>query len=545
MIPCSSRIAVLSAVLALAVTVWLHAAATDVQPESPNGRTTIVLSDLHMGQGRSAGGAWHPREDFRWSTELEMFLGAADGEGRSAVDLVLNGDTFELLGSPPSACTSSATLGCSEEEARATLERVAAAHQRDFQALARFAGTGSNRVVFLPGDHDAALLFPGVARRLLDRLGAPAGRATVAAAGFWRSTDGRLYAEHGHQIGFDPHRFDAWPSPFVRDSSGARLQRSWGEALVQPMTERLEEQFPVIDNFAVASAGLKYALSTDSAVTDEESASLLRYFLSITPWQQFRMELDDGEVEPPVWDVASVRSQGAAFLTASLPSDDPLMPIARRASESGLLADVARGLTDDQITAICDFRAATRRARRRFEPVVTQFLPRGPATTECPRTPDTRGGKFEYFWRSRDLVFSRFLAEANRAGASRERGRPIEVFVHGHSHLPDRSQNYANMISGNLLKIPMEGFSPVRGALKPVAVNGGAFQRTLTPVQYERLRAERGVSHDQLLRTLQPDDLAPCYGFVHIPPYTDNPSPVVRYWRLDGGSWQIAPGCGS
>jgi hypothetical protein len=101
------------------------------------------------------------------------------------------------------------------------------------------------------------------------------------------------------------------------------------------------------------------------------------------------------------------------------------------------------------------------------------------------------------------------------------------------------------MISGNLPKIPMEGFSPVRGALKPIAVNGGAFQRTLTPVQYERLRAERGVSHAQFLRSLQPDDLAPCYGFVHIPPYTDNPNPIVRYWRLDGGSWQIASGCGS
>ena len=50
------------------------------------------------------------------------------------------------------------------------------------------------------------------------------------------------------------------------------------------------------------------------------------------------------------------------------------------------------------------------------------------------------------------------------------------------------------MISGGLLKIPMEGFSPVRGALMPVVINGGAWNRTITPVQLERLKAERGVS---------------------------------------------------
>ena len=63
------------------------------QAAPANDRTTIVLSDLHMGIGRDPSGAWHPFEDARWASELGRFLTAVDAAGQSAVDLVLNGDT--------------------------------------------------------------------------------------------------------------------------------------------------------------------------------------------------------------------------------------------------------------------------------------------------------------------------------------------------------------------------------------------------------------------------------------------------------------------
>ncbi len=101
------------------------------------------------------------------------------------------------------------------------------------------------------------------------------------------------------------------------------------------------------------------------------------------------------------------------------------------------------------------------------------------------------------------------------------------------------------MISGGLLTIPMEGFSPVRGALTPVVINGGAWQRTITPVQLDRMQAERGVGMDAVLRETQPEQLPACYGFVLIPPYTDAPAPSVRYWRQPaGGNGSIAGNCG-
>ena len=507
---------VAAALLALGAALVAHAGQT---PGAPS-RLVVVVSDLHMGEGRRTSGEWHPFEDFRWSPEFAAFLEAVDADGGRAVDLVLNGDTFELLQSSAAACRSGADLGCSEEESLVRLDRVLAAHKPDIEALGSFAKAGSNRVVLVPGDHDAALLFPRMARRVVDALGAPQGRVAVAASGTWVSSDGRVFAEHGHQVGF-----------------------SRGEQVIQDLDNRLEERYPIIDNLAAAGTGVKYALAAADGIDAVALAPrLLRALLLVTPWQQFRMELDDGEVEPPVWDIAQVRSQGAAFFVSSLPDDDPLKPAAASAAASGTLTPLLQQWTDDEIAAVCNYRAAVRRARRRYEPAVTQFAPRGPAVSECPRTPETRGGQYDYFWRSRDLLFARHLEGARRRAPASAQG--LAVFVHGHTHLPDRSQTSANMISGGLLKIPMEGFSPARGALSPIVINGGAWQRTITPAQYERLRTERAISDDELLRSLQPEQLAPCYGFVRIPPYTDTPAPAVRYWREADGQWGVAGGCG-
>jgi hypothetical protein len=417
------------------------------------------------------------------------------------------------------------------------LERVLAAHRTEIAAIRDFARTGSNRVVFVPGDSDAALLFPAVQRRLQSAMAAPAGRVDVARTGFWLSRDGRVYAEHGHQIGFSAHRFEAWPAPFLRRNGREHLMRPWGERIAGGFYGRLEPKYPVVDNVAMLGAGVKYALAADG-VTDagERAPDLLKYLLFATmAWQQFRMELDDGDVEPPLWNIAQVRSQAGAMLVSALPDDDRFRPLAARALADGRLDPLARAITDGEIVALCDYRAAVRRARRRFEPAVSQFAPRGPVIAECPRTPETRGALFEYFWRSRDLMFASHLEGLTRRLPV---GAKPTVVVHGHTHLADRSQTSANMISGGLLKIPDEGFSPVRGARTPIVINGGAWQRTITPVQLEAALSARE------LHSLQPEDLAPCYGFVQIPAYHDTPAPAVRYWQQNAsGAWAFGPGC--
>jgi hypothetical protein len=163
--------------------------------------------------------------------------------------------------------------------------------------------------------------------------------------------------------------------------------------------------------------------------------------------------------------------------------------------------------------------------------------------TECPRLPDSRGAQFEYFWRSRDRAFGRHLEGVEKQ--LQRAPRSIAVLVHGHTHLPDRSQAGNNAINGGFTIVP-EGFSPIRGAFVPIVVNSGAWQRTMTPVQFDRLKAERGASDREVLASLTVEQLAPCYSFVSIPPYaTSDPAPAVRYWRQAADrQWAVAASCG-
>src|SRR5262249_49655442 len=234
------------------------------------------------------------------------FLKTIDADGKASVDLVLNGDTFELLQSSRLTCGSVPDLGCTEAEAMARLQRVLAAHDAEIKALGQFARSGSNRVVFVPGDHDAALVFPSIGRRVASALAAPAGRVEVATRGYWLSSDGKVYAEHGHQIGFSAHKFEYWPQVIIRRDGRDYLARPWGERTIQDIYNRFEERYPIIDNVVYAGVGAKYALAGEKELDAGAVPALLRYFLFLTSWQQFRMELDDGEVQPPTWDLAQV-----------------------------------------------------------------------------------------------------------------------------------------------------------------------------------------------------------------------------------------------
>lgn len=553
LLPVGTALAVCAAVaiafVAVTVPLWWSVAVPAVTlaagQESGSPRLVAVIADLHMGPGRDADGEWRVEEDFRWGDEFALFLEALDAEGGGATDLVLNGDTFELDRLAGGRCRSGdPALGCTESEALARLEGVLAAHAGTVDALAAFADSESNRVFLVPGEHDAALLFPAVAQRVERALGAPGARAAVVAGGSWRSGDGQIYVEHGHQIGWRVDRFEEWPEPFVERAGQRRLTRPAGARAVDAFFDEHEARYPVVDNFADEGAGIAHGLGAEgTADLGAAAPELLRYILFRMPWQQFRLDLDAGDVQPPVWDLDAARALGPALLVDSLPNDHRYKPLAQRAQEAGLLAELMDALGDDELVALCDYRAASRRARRRFERVLTQFDPQGPPVRECPRLPDSRGGLFDYFWRTRDLVYGGRL-EAAQDGAPAAAG-PIAVFVHNHTHLVDWRQSVLESTRLGRTVI-VHGFSPVRNALSPVVINGGPWQRTITPVQFGRLQAEHGLSDAELLEALRPEHLAPCYGFVQIDPYEETPElPAIRYWRqAESGEWEMAARCG-
>jgi hypothetical protein len=430
---------------------------------------------------------------------------------------VLNGDTFELWESlRPDCHHENRRLGCTEAEALARLERVLMAHATEIAGLGAFARGGANRVFLVPGDHDAALFFPSPARRAVAALNAP-GRVEVAARGYWLSSDGAVYAEHGHQIAGDAYRFASWPAPFVREDGRVYLERTWGEQLTQGFYSENEPRYPILDNIAEEGIGLKFLVAADPAtLRPAEAGSLWRFFLSKLTWQQFRLDLDAGDVEPPEWDLPATRRAGSVFLVESLLPDDRFRATAERfLNESALRLDLSE-FTDSEVVALCDYRAALRRARRRLERTLSQVPRVGPAATECPRVPATKGTAFDYFWRSRNARFSAHLDRVRQAldRASPLR-QPISVLINGHRHLPDA------------------GFVPARNGESPVVLNSGAWQRTVTPFQIEELMKDRNWSEAEMLRQVRPEDLPGCYGVVWIDPYTEHPTPRFRFWRED------------
>lgn len=489
----------------------------------PAGRQLVVIADLHLGVGKNPQtGDWHPYEEFRWPDHFRAFLDATDTQGNGATDLIVNGDAFELWQGIGDECPYAGERpGCSEAEALVRLERVIGQHAAELQALGRFAAGGDNRVTFVPGDHDAALLWPALANRLIAAIGAP-GRVEVASTGYWVSPDANVFVEHGHQIGFEPNRFTAWPAPFVQIEGRPHLERTRGERLTQPLINQYEQRLEIIDNVSQDGLGLKYVLSAEASES-VDTGGLLRIFLSKQSWLQFRSDLET-EREPPVWDVEAVRRSGAAFLVDSLEPDDPIRAVAARAQQSGRLGASASDLSDEEIVAICDYRAAVRRARRRNEQGLTQLVRSGPVVRECPRQRDATGAGFQYFWGSRDRIFSHHLsARAERLRKTGASG-PIELFIYSHTHLGHRA------------------FVPAPVGTRPLVVNTGSWQRSVFPATLERLKEERRLSNAAVLAQLRLDDLPVCYSFVTVPRTTGPRGASVRYWRYAGGSWSmVAP----
>ena len=467
----------------------LCAATVADQAPAPSTRSIVVISDLHMGPGRDSAGAWHAVEDFRWRDEFIRFLDAVSADGAN-VDLVINGDLFELLQSPEVPCAgANGVVGCTDNEALQRLFIVTKVHAAELAAVGKFASAGANRVYIVPGDHDAALLIPRVWQRALTAFGASPDRVMLVSSGSWRSADGRVHVEHGHQLPLSADRFLHWPSPVIRDGGRTHVERPWGEYALLPFYDRVEARYPIVDNIAEEGVGAKFVVAA-LAEPPGNAADLLRLLLTKATWQQFRMDLDDGEVQAPEWDLTKIRADLAAFVSASLTADDPFAATAKTLTSSSL-ADIGTALTDQQIVAVCDYRAAIRRARRRMERVLTQLPGVGPPIAECPRVADTVGPAFEFYWRSRDRQVRDHIGDP----------KGLDAIVFGHTHLLDR---------------PYRPF----GGNGPVVVTSGAWQRTIHPNDIKQIDAPL-------------ESLPACYSFVQIGATTGTRTPQLRAWRLN------------
>lgn len=485
-----------TAILLLCFNVLDAGAATD--------RTTAIVSDLHFGVGRDETGRWYAIEDARWSDDWQGFLESLDRHGQGKTDLVFNGDTFELWQTIGEACSHdrSRNLGCNEDEAVKRIERVIAQHKPELEALRRFADHDENRVVIVPGNHDAALFYPRVAKAVVAGIASKPGRVAIAEAGYWLSSDSRIYAEHGQQIGSEVNKFDRWPSPIVEENGTKYIQRSWGEQFVQEYYNQHEITYPIIDNIGDEATGIRYGMAAaNTSATAGAVASFVKFFLLDVSWRQFIRSLG----APGEWDVAALRASGDSFLLESFATDDPVRTGVEKALKDKNLALTIDSLADDEIRQICDQRAALRTYQEQHLLPLTISRCTSKLGALGQRVAGTEAKHF------REHV----VATANALQQSGKSRRPFDVFVYSHTHLADA------------------GFFPLNGNWKPVALNTGAWQRVISREQLEDEMRKRQLTPRDVLTTLTLDDLPPCYSVVLVDPYSDAPNPLLHWWKVD------------
>ena len=72
------------------------------------------------------------------------------------------------------------------------------------------------------------------------------------------SADGRIVAEHGHQIGSDVNRYKDWPKITEQVEGKEFIIRPWGELFVQKIFNDEEKTYQIIDNLIPETAGAWY-----------------------------------------------------------------------------------------------------------------------------------------------------------------------------------------------------------------------------------------------------------------------------------------------
>jgi len=480
-------------------------------------RLRIFISDTHFGVGK-VDGHWHNYEDARWAPEFAEFLDEMDRMGQGKADLILNGDTFELwqsLDSNDCTVATNKNLGCTQDGAMKRLSRVLQFHKPELTAIGKFAKSGDNRVVIVPGNHDAALLFEVVTNAVLAAISAP-GRVRVASEGYWLSPDSLIYAEHGHQIGKEVNKFDGWPQPFLDYQGTKYLQRPWGEQFVQRFYNAFENKYPIIDNISEDSIGVKYGLKAEgSAAVPQDMGQFVLFYLTQISWDQLGASLG-GNDDHPDWDLPKIKKKGDTFFSESVPKGDTVRDAAVDQTSRGTFGLTVSDLSDDDIIEICNLRQAV------FDEDTKQH--RAPTVEPCPLA--TLGAITQPLLSSRRKIFqSHFDETLKRLSKANRSERPFQLFVYSHTHKSDR------------------GFRPLDGsAWDPFVVNTGAWQRTATPEQLSVIQQSHHLNDKNVL-TLQPEDLPPCYPVILVSPYQDAPKSRLQFWVKKNGSWSLGETC--
>lgn len=507
----------------------------------------VIVSDLHLGVGRvresGTQGEWHAMEDFRWHAEFKEFVDAQQKMASDAgvgLRLIIAGDFIELWQSTEDDCFKGRTkdASCTEEEALLRFMRVARGHSDTLALIGSITNRVGNEVIIIPGNHDAALMFPKVADALLASLKGNRNQISLRTQGFWQSDDGEFFVEHGHFIEGDVNKYSLLPASCLDENSadvacGERkakyLSRPWGEQFVQKYYNQFEVKFPIIDNFTSEAYAVKLALTTLPAAEIAEALfGGLKFLIFDQSLAQFGNALGEGEgaAHKPDWDVKSEKEKGGAFLIASFPKGDPLGSLVTANKHQLDLDGIVAMLSLDEIRQICDMRSD----------IVEAAKSKGELTkiSKCVDKKATAGAAITRALNSEADLISKRIKEVSR-GVAKDSAKSglFSSYIFGHTHAA---------------KGKIRAFAAEKG-WNPYVLNTGAWQRVVSPAVFERILLEKKIDKTAALRIVRLEDLPACYSFVRVSSYVKGtsapPAPELLYWAKpsDTNSWRTFTGC--
>ena len=245
----------------------------------------IVVSDLHLSAGRISEG--NVLEDFDRDLEFAGLLDEIAAESErdgSDVELILNGDAFEMLQvphvdlfDPAEAYLPEQYHSSSEDDSVRKIAIIIDGHPTFFSALSEFMQAGSPRrtVTFVKGNHDLNLHWTGVQDRIRKAVGAMGRRRSLLRFEERRISREGIYVEHGNQYAEVVDRVSDMEEPHDHEKPG-QLALPLGSWFVMDVFNRMEREKYWIDGIKPITALVWYALAFDFRFAASAIATLLR-----------------------------------------------------------------------------------------------------------------------------------------------------------------------------------------------------------------------------------------------------------------------------
>jgi UDP-2,3-diacylglucosamine pyrophosphatase LpxH len=469
-------------------------------------RNAVFISDLHLGVGKGDQGKWDPTEDFRWSDALAAFLDRISAWGNGKTDLIIIGDLLELW-QPPIPCSSAdPDRGCSAAELEATSKTVVQAHSADLLKLAEFARKGANHLYIVPGNHDAALLLKPIWKQVADAMNLrTSDRISLIEEGIWKSKDGRVVAEHGHQIGGDVNAYPSWPRITEGSGSDEYIRRPWGELFVQKLYNDREKAYPIIDNLSPESAGVRYYMA-DRGIAGSigDVGKFLWFNLFETSWSQRGRSLGTGSNAGVAtdWNPDTARELGHKLFAGALAKDDPfrIKLLSDSTQEWGLLRKSLdktvrdkEQFNDDQIKMLCNYLAI-----------------RGKEVPDNPQCSPKLGAAIQAIAVPMDWVMRAHLDQRL------ELFPKMQIFIYAHTHA-----------------LWFDWHLPIGSGRSVDIFNTGAFQRLIDDDQFKTLARSKGLTPSEAMQKLGLDELPACYSAVFLENDGKDLRAEVKNWYFD------------